>query len=285
MDLLFLEVISNIIAENNINRLNPEEVKLIKKIGNGSQSLVYLAEYLGSYVVKKQLIHFDMKCIIHELAILSIIKHRRIPKFLGVILDESKSELSYVMSIITGKTLEEIDFNDLSYGLKIKIVKEISDIITFIHANNCVHRDIKAENFMVDLNFNVYIIDFGFSKVLNDYNEIITRAKGSINFASPDVFEVNSLTENGQIVSLVTPAVDVWGFACLISYIFSGIMPWKNKMKRDLDIQKALVKKKEFPIPDNIKDIRIIEIIKLGTCINSKQRKKMSEINDLIQNL
>ena len=285
MDLLFLEVISNIIAQNNINRLNPEEVKLIKKIGNGSQSLVYLAEYLGSYVVKKQLIHFDMKCIIHELAILSIIKHRRIPKFLGVILDESKSELSYVMSIITGKTLEEIDFNDLSYGLKINIVKEISDIITFIHANNCVHRDIKAENFMVDLNFNVYIIDFGFSKVLNDYNEIITRAKGSINFASPDVFEVNSLTENGQIVSLVTPAVDVWGFACLISYIFSGIMPWKNKMKRDLDIQKALVKKKEFPIPDNIKDIRIIEIIKLGTCINSKQRKKMSEINDLIQNL
>ena len=285
MDLLFLEVISNIIAENNINRLNPEEVKLIKKIGNGSQSLVYLAEYLGSYVVKKELIHFDMKCIIHELAILSIIKHRRIPKFLGVILDESKSELSYVMSIITGKTLEEIDFNDLSYGLKINIVKEISDIITFIHANNCVHRDIKAENFMVDLNFNVYIIDFGFSKVLNDYNEIITRAKGSINFASPDVFEVNSLTENGQIVSLVTPAVDVWGFACLISYIFSGIMPWKNKMKRDLDIQKALVKKKEFPIPDNIKDIRIIEIIKLGTCINSKQRKKMSEINDLIQNL
>ena len=134
MDLLFLEVISNIIAENNINRLNPEEVKLIKKIGNGSQSLVYLAEYLGSYVVKKQLIHFDMKCIIHELAILSIIKHRRIPKFLGVILDESKSELSYVMSIITGKTLEEIDFNDLSYGLKINIVKEISDIITFIHA-------------------------------------------------------------------------------------------------------------------------------------------------------
>jgi serine/threonine protein kinase len=213
------------------------------------------------------------------------LEHKCIPKFLGVILDENAQDLSYVTSYIRGKPLDEIDVNGLPYEIKINILKQISDILTFVHANSCVHRDIKAENVMLDEKFRVYLIDFGISKVLSDLDSILTRAKGTINYLPPDIFDTSISNENGQIISYVTPAVDVWGFACLVSYIFSGIVPWRHICKKDIMIQKFLVKKKGFPIPETIKEENIIELIKSGTNIDPKQRKTMKELNEFVQKL
>ena len=55
--------------------------------------------------------------------------------------------------------------------------------------------------------------------------------------------------------------------------------------EKNLEIQKALIQKKEFPIPENINDKNIIEIIKLGTMIDSKNRKTMKELNEIVQKL
>jgi len=285
MDLLYREVLEQLVKENCITKIANDQVKTIKRIGKGSQSQVWMAEYKGETVAKKQLILYDIRCIIHEIAILSKLEHKAIPKFHGVILDEEKNEMSYVTSYINGRPLDEIDVNLLSFDLKVFILKQISKILTFVHANNCVHRDIKAENIMLDEDFNVFLIDFGISKVLSDVDSILTRAKGTINYLPPEVFDTSHSNENGQIISLVTPGVDVWGFACLVSYIFSGKVPWRHKFKKDVLIQKALVKRQEFPIPDVIKEQKILDIIKLGTNLDLRSRISMKDLDIHVQKL
>lgn len=285
MDSSYREVLKQLVKENYITKIDNDQVKPLRKIGKGSQSQVWIAEYKGETVAKKQLLQFDIKCIIHEVAILSKLEHKSIPKFLGVILDEEKGDLSYVTSYINGRPLDEIDVTLLSFDLKVSILKQVSTILTFVHANSCVHRDVKAENIMLDEDFNVFLIDFGISKVLSDVESILTRAKGTINYLPPEVFDTSHSNENGQIVSYVTPGVDVWGFACLASYIFSGIVPWRHEFKKDVMIQKALVKRKEFPIPEIIKNEKILEIIKLGTNIDLKKRISMKDLNIFVQKL
>jgi serine/threonine protein kinase len=288
MDKPYTQILKQLIVDNNIPRIDDNDVKEIEKIGKGSQSLVFKADYKGTIVAKKKLLQYDMKCIIHELAILSKVEHEHIPKFLGVILNEVKdgeSELSYVSSYVQGVPLDEVNMNNLNYETKLKIVKTLSDTISFIHTHNCVHRDIKAENVMLDSNYKLYLIDFGISKVLGEDSAIVTRAKGTINYIPPEVFDLGLTNAEGQIVSKVTPSVDVWGFACLVSYVFSGVVPWQNLNKNPIAVQKFITKKKSFPVPTNIKEQKILDIIQLGTTIDITKRSSMEELNALIQKL
>ena len=48
-----------------------------------------------------------------------------------------------------------------------------------------MHRDIKLDNFMIDLNENVKLIDFGFSKKLSGKNAVATTNLGSPMFQDP----------------------------------------------------------------------------------------------------
>jgi len=127
---------------------------------------------------------------------------------------------------------------------------------------------------------------FGIAKILGEKVNVVTRAKGTMHYLAPEVLVVSSVNEDKQIISCVTQAVDVWAFACLASYIFSGIAPWTNKYKDEvLVIQKVLTKGLEFPVPDNITNSKVVEIIKAGTVIDHTKRKSMAELDEMIQRL
>jgi len=120
-------------------------------------------------------------------------------------------------------------------------------------------------------------------KIKKEY--IFTRAKGTINYISPETLEAEMVNDDDQIISEVTIECDVWSFGCLISYLFSGYVPWTPKYKDDaIIIQKVLTAKKPFPIPDTIKDDRILKILAMSLVIDKKKRASMEEINSIIKN-
>lgn len=284
MDQINFEIIKQLLTDNNIKQLNKSDIKVIKKCGEGAQSQVYKCEYDGKTVAMKVLSKIDIKCLIHEIAIINKLECDHIPKFIGVIFEENK--FSYVTTFIPGVSLDEIDVNKVAYEDKVNIMKQISKTLSYIHKNNCIHRDLKAENVMIDTeNSIVYLIDFGISKLLTDKSAIITRAKGTMNYLAPEILDVKSVNSDKQIVSSITQAVDVWSFSCLLSYLFSGTPPWCNKYKdKPETIQKALTRKEEFPIPSKI-DPKIAQIIRYGTNIDYTQRKSMAEINEIVQEI
>ena len=58
-----------------------------------------------------------------------------------------------------------------------------------IHENNIVHRDLKAENCLIDSNNQLRIIDFGLSKRLTRY-ESSQLLVGTPKYMAPEVYEI-----------------------------------------------------------------------------------------------
>lgn len=284
MDPNYIEVIMQLLSDYKIPRIDYSLIKMDKQVGEGGQAKVYQGEYNGEVVAVKVITDIDIKCLVHEIAIMARLEHPCIAKFHGMVLENKF--LAYVTQFVQGKTMDEWKIADFKEELRIKIMKSISDALTYLHKNNCVHRDLKPENIMLDKDNNVYLIDFGIAKVLTNKKKVLTRAKGTVNYLAPETLDAEEVNEEDQILSVVTPEVDVWAFGCLCSYLFSGYIPWTPKYKDNAaKIQTLLAKKIEFPIPPNITNKTALGIIQMATNIDPKKRATMAQINDIVQKL
>ena len=274
--------INNLVEINHINKISMDDITLLKVIGEGAQSKVYEGYYGRKHCAIKFSKDLDYKSFMSELVIMSNLKHPSIPEFYGLVNDDKR--IITVTEFIKGETLDNIKITDLSYDIKIKIIKDIANLLEYMHVNYMIHRDLKPGNVMLDNNNKVYLIDYGISKICANKKNVITSTKGTLNYLAPESFEIKNLTENEDVISIISPKVDVWAFGCLVSYIFSGEIPWENELiDKDIFTYKKIVNQKEFPIPSCIKEnSKIYEIIKLSTNIDPNHRISMSEINDIL---
>jgi len=233
----------------------------------------------------------DWKCLAHEIVIVSNLHHDCIPKFYGIILEDGI--IGLVNKYISGKPLDEYNISEFNEKQKIKIIKSLSNALCYIHENKFIHRDLKPENIMIDNNLNFFLIDFGIAKVMTNTLEMATRAKGTIHYLAPESLEVAELTEQEEIVSIITPKVDVWAYGCIVSYIFSEKLPWCNAyLDNATVIQKLLLQKKPFPTPTKeiTKDKyahadEIVKLINLCTVLDHNKRSDMKAVKAITDTL
>ena len=88
----------------------------------------------------------------------------------------------------------------MSEALARKKFWQIVEAIDYCHAHNVVHRDLKAENLLLDANMNIKIADFGFSNYYKADGHLATWC-GSPPYAAPEVFEGKKYCG---------PEIDVW---------------------------------------------------------------------------
>ena len=277
----FLQTVEKIVDINHIKKIQLEEVKLIKKIGEGGQAKVYMGEYDNKKVAVKLMKNVDYKCFAHELVILALLDHENIPKFYGII--REKNVLSLVFEFIEGNTLDQLKIENFTTQQKYNIIYQLTSCLEYIHTKNFIHRDLKPENIMLDNQFKIHLLDFSIAKVITNAEFTLTRAKGTLNYLAPECLELSEISEDQQIISKITSKVDVWAFGCIVSWLFSGYIPWSDKYK-DLPpvIQQILMKKLPFSIPKNIKDENVIKIIEMATEVDVNKRKSMKDIKDLM---
>ena len=276
--------INCLIDINNIKLISMNDLILTKLIGEGGQSKVYEGYFENNHSAIKIFNNIDWKSFMNEIIIISNLKHPSIPKFFGII-NENKI-VGVVTEYIKGRTLEEIKVNDLSYNNKLHIAKNIAEVLESMHIDNFIHRDLKPGNIMIDENINTFLIDFGISKICVNKKNSLTLTKGTINYLAPECLEIIELSENEEIISMISTKVDVWSFGCLLSYLFSGIIPWDNLFAGDEHLlQKSLMEKNEFPIPDIIKNKypEIYNIIKEATIVDENKRPNISQICDMLE--
>jgi serine/threonine protein kinase len=285
------ETIKELMVINKIPKIPLKDIKLKKKIGEGGQAKVYRGTYNNEEVAVKVLEEVDWKCLAHEIVIISNLHHDCIPKFYGIILDEGI--IGLVSKYISGKPLDEYNISEFSEKDKIKIAKSLSNALCYIHQNNFIHRDLKPENIMIDSDFNFFLIDFGIAKVITNTIDMATRAKGTIHYLAPETLEVAELTESEEIVSIITPKVDVWAYGCILAYLFSEKLPWCNQyLDNPTVIQKLLLTKKPFPVPTKeiskdkyVKHEEICKLITMCTAVDLKKRADMKTVKELTDKL
>ena len=279
----FLQTVEKIVDLNHIKKIQLEEISLIKKIGEGGQAKVYMGTYQNQKVAVKLMKNVDYKCFAHELVILALLDHENIPKFYGII--REKNVLSLVFEFIEGKTLDQFKISDFTSEKKYNIIYQLTSCLEYIHSKKFIHRDLKPENIMLDNQGKIHLLDFSIAKVITNAEFTLTRAKGTLNYLAPECLELSEISEDQQIISKITSKVDVWAFGCIVSWLFSGYVPWSDKYK-DLPpiIQQILMKKIPFSIPKNIEDKNIIKIIEMATQVDVNKRMNMKEIKDFLDN-
>jgi len=97
------------------------------------------------------------------------------------------------------------------------LMKQILSCINFCHMNKIVHRDIKAENVMLehDKDFNaIKIIDFG-TAIIHDSDEPLTEVLGTPFYMAPEVIKKNYCSR-----------CDIWSCGVMTCILVSGIPPF-----------------------------------------------------------
>ena len=278
----FLQTVQKIEDINHINKIKLQDLSLINKIGEGGQAKVYMGTYEGHKVAVKVMKNVDYKCFAHELVILAFLEHKNIPKFYGIV--REPNVLCLVFEFIEGKTLDLYKVTEFTDEQKFHIIYQLACCLEYIHSRKFIHRDLKPENIMLGKDGCIYLIDFSIAKVLTNSEYTLTRTKGTLNYLAPECLDPSEMSEDKEIISKVTAKVDVWAFGTIVSWLFSGFIPWCNKFTNSpAIIQQILLNKIAFSIPDNIKNNNIIKIIQLATEVDVNKRASMTNIKNLME--
>lgn len=95
--------------------------------------------------------------------------------------------------------------------------------LAYLHDKGILHRDLKADNILLDLDGTCKISDFGISKKTDDIygNDSTNSMQGSVFWMAPEVIQ-----SKGQGYSA---KVDIWSLGCVVLEMFAGRRPWSKE--------------------------------------------------------
>ncbi|XP_064809684.1 MAP/microtubule affinity-regulating kinase 3-like isoform X1 [Oncorhynchus masou masou] len=205
--------------------------RLLKTIGKGNFAKVKLARHIltGREVAikiidKTQLNPNSLQKLFREVRIMKILNHPNIVKLFEVI--ETERTLYLVMEYASGG--EVFDYLVAHGRMKEKEARakfrQIVSAVQYCHQKHIVHRDLKAENLLLDADMNIKIADFGFSNEFTMGNKLDTFC-GSPPYAAPELFQGKKYDG---------PEVDVWSLGVILYTLVSGSLPFDGQNLKEL---------------------------------------------------
>lgn len=139
-------------------------------VAGGSFGKIFKADYLGLDVAVKQFLsdgseEEDQKYIDREIATLRNIRHPNVVSFMGIC--KHNADLFLITEWIpNGDLTRELMKKDkqISWRQRVGWAKDTAVAMTYLHAHNIIHRDLKTENLLLTDNYRIKVCDLGFAR-------------------------------------------------------------------------------------------------------------------------
>ena len=172
-----------------------------------------------------------VKQFMNEVLILTGLRHQNLVSLHGCT-SQNCRELLLVYEYIKNGTVADHLFGKFSksgllpWSVRLKIAIETATALSYLHASEIVHRDVKTNNILLDSNFSVKVADFGLSRLFpTDVTHVLTAPQGTPGYLDPEYHLCYKLTDKS----------DVYSFGVVLIELISS-MPAINMDREKLEI-------------------------------------------------
>jgi mitogen-activated protein kinase kinase kinase len=229
-------------------------------IGKGTYGRVYLGmnattgEFLAVKQVEvsakaagndKEKMRELVSALDQEIDTMKDLDHDNIVQYLGC--ERKETSISIFLEYISGGSVGSClrKHGKFEESVVSSLTRQTLAGLAYLHREGILHRDLKADNILLDLDGTCKISDFGISKKTDNIygNDVTNSMQGSVFWMAPEV-----VRSQGQGYSA---KVDIWSLGCVVLEMFAGRRPW-SKEEAVGAIYKLGSLNEAPPIPDDV---------------------------------
>ncbi|KAF8640370.1 hypothetical protein AX17_000041 [Amanita inopinata Kibby_2008] len=148
--------------------------------------------------------------------------HPNIVQYLGF--EETPSNLSIFLEYVPGGSVGSclLKHGRFDENVTKSFTYQILDGLHYLHSRGILHRDLKADNILVEMSGVCKISDFGISKRTDDIGGgAFTAMQGTVFWMAPEVINTQKKGYNFK--------VDIWSVGCVLLEMWAGKRPWTGE--------------------------------------------------------
>jgi len=203
------------------------QYKILQKLGEGGMGVVYKAEdvKLKRTVALKFLPHHvsateeERARFLQEAQAIATLNHPNVCTIFGI--EEHEGQQFLEMEYVDGETMrEKIAGSGLALGEAIDYAIQIGEALQEAHTNGIVHRDVKAENIMVNSRNQAKVMDFGLAKLKGALKLTRTSSTiGTLAYMAPEQLRGEEIDARS----------DIFSFGVVLYEMVTGRTPFRGE--------------------------------------------------------
>jgi len=168
-----------------------------------------------------------------------------------------EGQLGYIVSpYLSGGTLtQKIKLSSPSTKDILKYGMEIASSLDYLHNQGIIHRDLKSQNILIDLQNRCYLADFGLARLVTTSTLAFHTGHGTPPYASPEQIQSRPITHKS----------DLFSFGILLYEMFTGQLPWNGKKQLGIE---QITSNQEIPDPREFNDklpVNLVNVLRRVT--------------------
>lgn len=268
-------------------------------IGKGTYGRVYLGmnATTGDFLAVKQVevskkaaggdrekMRELVKALDLEIDTMKDLDHVNIVQYLGC--ERRETSISIFLEYISGGSVGSClrKHGKFEEAVVSSLTRQTLSGLAYLHSKGILHRDLKADNILLDLDGSCKISDFGISKKSDNIygNDASNSMQGSVFWMAPEVVRarglaapVSNAADGGPEGKAVVPGggysakVDIWSLGCVVLEMFAGRRPW-SKEEAVGAIYKLGMLGERPPLPEDVEgEVSVLAVGFMADCFET----------------